>query len=184
MFVLYGESTMSKLILCTDENFGIGYQNTIPWHSSADFEHFKNETVGRIIIMGYNTWKSLPKKPLGKRLNVVLLSREYEEADEYSDNLNVIFLHESALLELLQYNKDAIVIGGAKIYKQALPYVDEVIHSTVKGKYTCDTFFNFKADKRVKLERTHCKTLSDGTLVDYYDVNQDEDFDDWKDAYQ
>lgn len=173
---------MSKMILCTDENYGIGCNNSIPWYSKADFEHFKNETSGRMIIMGYNTWKSLPKKPLQKRLNVVLISRECDDIEKYADDSNVIFLPERSLPELIQLNPECVVIGGAKIYKAALPYVNEIIHSTIKGTYTCDTFVRFKDDKRVKLSRFESKTLSDGTIVDYYEIVHV--YDDWVDAYQ
>lgn len=173
---------MSKMILCTDENFGIGCNNSIPWHSSADFAHFKEETKGRIIIMGYNTWKSLPKKPLPGRMNIILISRECYDIEQYADDTSVMFLPERCLPELLMFNPESIVIGGAKIYKAALPYVQEVIHSTVKGTYKCDTFVRFKDDKRVKLSRYETKTLSDGTLVDYYEIVRV--YDDWVDAYQ
>ena len=173
---------MSKMILCTDENFGIGCNNEIPWHSAADFKHFKEETSGRVVIMGYNTWKSLPKKPLPNRLNIVLISRDCDDTEKYSDNTNVLFLHEKCLHDLIKFNPECVVIGGAKIYKAALPYVNEVIHSTVKGTYTCDTFVRFMDDKRVKLSRFHAKTLSDGTLVDYYEIIRVND--EWLDAYQ
>lgn len=174
---------MSKLILCTDRHFGIGYNNDIPWYSKADFEHFKQETSGHMIIMGYNTWKSLPRKPLPNRMNVVLTSRMITE-DDYMDDVNVIFVSTHEISNLIKNNPSCIVIGGAKIYELALPYVDTIIHSTVKGTYECDRFFNFKEDPRVILERVKCKTLSDGTLVDYYDVKPDPDYDEFIDAYR
>lgn len=158
---------MSKLILCTDKNFGIGINNTIPWHSKEDFKHFKNETVGHIVVMGYNTWRSLQKRPLSDRLNVVLITRELDDDDEM-DYPNVIFLQMDSLQDIIKNNPECIIIGGATVYKIALPYVDEIIHSTVQGTYTCDTFCNFPSDKRIKIERYECKTLGDGTLVDYY----------------
>ena len=161
---------MSKLILCTDQKYGIGFNNKIPWHSTADFEHFKEETKNKMIIMGYKTWQSLPKRPLKDRLNVVLLTREYEDRMLCDGETNVMFVDQSSLESLIKNNPDCMVIGGEAIYKLALPFVDEVIHSTVQGTYKCDRFFDFTKDERVVLKRHSCKTLSDGTLVDYYYV--------------
>lgn len=166
---------MPKLILCTDKKFGIGHKNKIPWNSAADFEHFKKETLNKIIVMGYNTWESLPRKPLSNRLNVVLVSREYDNRDLYNTE-NVIFLDESNLESIIRNNPDCVIIGGAKIYNAALPYVDEIIHSTVQSTYECDTFFDFIHDPRVVLDRYNCKTLSDGTMVDYYWSVPDKDY--------
>lgn len=173
---------MSKLILCTDKNYGIGINNTIPWHSKEDFKHFKNETVGHMVVMGYNTWRSLPKRPLSERLNVVLISRDLDEDEMYYPN--VIFLHIDSLQDIIKNNPECIIIGGATVYKKALPYVDEIIHSTVQGNYKCDTFCNFQNDDRIIIERYECKTLDDGTLVDYYYSKPNPDYDDWVDSYQ
>lgn len=166
---------MAKLILCTDKNFGIGYKNKIPWHSSADFDHFKKETLNKTIVMGYNTWVSLPKKPLSSRLNIVLLSREYADRDLYEET-NVLFLDENNLESIIRNNPECVIIGGEKIYNYALPYIDEIIHSTVQNEYNCDTFFDFKHDPRVIIEKYSCKTLSDGTMVDYYWSKPDKDY--------
>lgn len=168
---------MSKLILCTDKNFGIGMNNSIPWHSKDDFKHFKSETLGHMVVMGYNTWRSLPKRPLSDRLNVVLITRELEDEDSYP---NVIFLHMNSLEDIIKNNPDCIIIGGASVYKKALPLVNEIIHSTVHGNYECDTFCNFQADDRVILDRYECKTLDDGTLVDYYYSKPNPDYDEYE----
>ena len=69
-----------NLIVCTDSKFGIGKNNTLPWHYSKDLEFFKNSTISNnskkinIVIMGNNTYKSLPetRRPLKHRLNIVL----------------------------------------------------------------------------------------------------------------
>ena len=66
-----------KLIVGFCRNRGIGYQNMLPWHLSEDLKRCKKLTIGtgnNAVIMGRNTWESLPKKyrPLPKRTNVVL----------------------------------------------------------------------------------------------------------------
>lgn len=161
---------MAKIILCTDKNGGIGFENSIPWHSSEDFKHFKEETAGKIVVMGYNTWKSLPKRPLPGRLNIVLLSREYDDRDEHDIGTNVLFMDVDSIGEILTNNPEAIVMGGARIYEAAMPYIDGIILSTVTGDYTCDTFFNVTRFDYEYYNVLSTKELSDGTVVEYIDV--------------
>ena len=64
-----------KLIVGVDNQNGIGLNNTLPWYNKEDLKYFSKVTKGdgnNAIIMGSNTWKSLPKRPLPKRLNVIL----------------------------------------------------------------------------------------------------------------
>ena len=63
---------MIKMILCSDINGGIGKDNDLLFHIKGDMEFFKEMTINHPVIMGYNTWLSLPKKPLPKRDNYVL----------------------------------------------------------------------------------------------------------------
>ena len=63
---------MFSLIVCFDSNYGIGKNNTIPWKLSSDLKRFKELTLNNIVIMGKNTWTSLPKKPLQNRINIVI----------------------------------------------------------------------------------------------------------------
>ena len=59
-----------KLIVAFSKNLGIGYKNKIPWNLKKDLKYFKNLTIGKgnnAIVMGKNTWKSLPVKSLPKR---------------------------------------------------------------------------------------------------------------------
>jgi len=156
------------MILAVDKNNGIGINNTIPWHSTADFKHFKEETAGKIIIMGYNTWKSLPKKPLPGRLNIVLLSRDYINREEVDKNPSVLFLPEESIWQIISNNPDCVVIGGARLYRTALPFVDTVILSKISGDYQCDTHFDIHSDCNVHLELGLVKMLEDGTIVEYW----------------
>jgi dihydrofolate reductase len=163
---------MSKMILCTDENNGIGYQNTIPWHSSADFKHFKEETLGKTVVMGFNTWKSLPRKPLPGRTNIVLLSRDYTEREEVDSHHSVLFMPEDSLGKIMRHT-DCVIIGGAKLYAKVLPHVDTVVLSKIQGTYECDTFFDIHSNSNVNLELQLVKTLEDGTIVEYWYNNKE-----------
>ena len=94
-----------KLIVAMCKNNGIGMNNKIPWKISEDMVYFSNKTIGKYtssdddkknaVIMGRNTWESLPKKykPLPNRLNVVLTrSRNVDKYNDnkYNDNTNEV----------------------------------------------------------------------------------------------
>ena len=154
---------MNKMILCTDAKHGIGKDGSIPWHSTEDFKHFKEETLNHKVLMGYKTWKSLPHKPLKDRVNIVVTSRHV--SDEFiNSHKDVIFIHKSHLDDFLRYNDNIIAIGGATIYESAINYCDEIILSEIQGDYNCDTFFNV-FEYNVKPFST--KQLPDGTVVTY-----------------
>ena len=72
-----------NLIVAYCRNRGIGFKNKLPWKLSSDMNRFKNLTIGdgnNAVIMGRNTWESLPQKfkPLPKRSNIVL-STKYDK---------------------------------------------------------------------------------------------------------
>lgn len=159
---------MSKMILCTDANNGIGYNNTIPWHSSADFKHFKEETMGKVVVMGFKTWKSLPRKPLPGRTNIVLLSRDYTEREPVDNEPSVLFMPEESLSQIIHNTPDCVIMGGSRIYKLALPFVDTVVLSKIQGTYECDAYFDIHSNEHVTLELESAKTLDDGTIVEYW----------------
>lgn len=162
---------MNKLILCTDKKGGIGFKNTIPWHSSADFKHFKNETAGNKVLMGYNTWVSLPDsvKPLSDRLNVVCTSRDVENKykEQSYSKTNLIFITEDEIESFMKNNDGIIVIGGARIYEKTRHLVDCIIKSTIAGEYITDAQvdINSLTDGFIKEE---LKYLSDGVTVEYF----------------
>ena len=69
---------MIKMIVCTDINGGIGYKNDLLFSIEEDMLFFRETTKGHKVVMGYNTWLSLPKKPLPKRENYVIYDGDNE----------------------------------------------------------------------------------------------------------
>ena len=65
---------MFEIITAIDQNNGIGKNNSIPWNLPKDLKHFKDITENSFVIMGRNTWNSLPKKPLPNRINIIISS--------------------------------------------------------------------------------------------------------------
>ena len=125
-----------KLIIACDPDGGIGYQNRLPWTNiRGDLPRFKRLTEGQTVIMGRNTWDSLPKKPLPGRLNIVVSSRPLEDEHRYN-----VF----RASELNNWNRPDDVefwlIGGANLINQYWKEIDEVHLTKVYDHYTCDTY--------------------------------------------
>lgn len=111
----------------------------MPWHCSEDLKRFKKQTMGSTILMGRKTYESLGK-PLPGRENIVI-TRNFR-----SPLLNVSYsnLHFCKGIEVAFRcisSSEVFVIGGAEIYRQLLPLVDEVRVTKIPGIYDGDTFF-------------------------------------------
>jgi dihydrofolate reductase len=120
-----------KLIIACDPNGGIGYQNKLPWSKiQGDLPRFKRLTEGYPVIMGRNTWDSLPKKPLPKRINIVVTSRPFE--------------HEGVTCvdSIVNHSDDYWLIGGASLVEQSWTFINEVHLTKVYDHYACDTFID------------------------------------------
>lgn len=128
---------------------GIGFEQTIPWHEDKDVRKedltfFKNFTKGKAVIMGRNTWNSLPVKPLPNRTNIVISQTiKPEEVTCYNDS----HLSTKSLEETLDEWKEqeCLIIGGAQLYNYALKknLLDYALIYLVQEDYQCDTFINF-----------------------------------------
>jgi dihydrofolate reductase len=113
----------------------IGINGRLPWHISEDLRLFKTLTLGNTVIMGRTTFDSIGK-PLPKRTNIVVSSREL-------DAPSVIRCRDfaEALREADKVGHDVFFIGGASIYRQALPIADAMHVSWIKQDYQGDTTF-------------------------------------------
>ena len=141
---------MIKAILATGLNGEIGQNGDMPWGKSLpkDLEYFKKVTEGNTVIMGNNTFKSLPfKDGLPKRDNGVLSSKVpvLSKSGFIKKGERLFFLNKEytrAILELNFSPKDYYLIGGASIYQQFWDYIEEAHITTVNKSYPeADTFF-------------------------------------------
>ncbi|KAB2970590.1 dihydrofolate reductase [Zoogloea sp.] len=132
----------------------IGIDNRLPWHLPEDMKHFRETTRGKPVIMGRKTWESLPDafRPLPGRNNIVV-SRNAR----YSAAGGTVVGSLQAALAAAGDADIAFVIGGAELYRQALPLADRLILTEIDQAYAGDAFFpEFKADEWVEAERaTH-----------------------------
>lgn len=117
---------MITLIAGRDRNGAIGKGNDIPWSAPEDLKFFQRETLGGAIIMGRNTWDSLPFKPLKNRLNIVVSSQK-TGAEHVVASLD-------AAIELAQEKGLHRIygIGGHGIYKGLLPKADRLLLTEVE----------------------------------------------------
>ena len=133
---------MSKVIsiLNCDKKYGIGKRNGLLFRLPADMAFFKASTTGHVVAMGENTLLSFPKqKPLPNRTNIVL---SQDPTHEYENVVNV-HTFEDFLKKIFDFCKenDVFIIGGASIYRQMLPYVDEVWLNKVDEDGEAEVFF-------------------------------------------
>lgn len=125
-----------SLIVAIAENGTIGINNSLPWHLPDDLAFFKKNTVNKPIIMGRKTYESLGR-PLPNRDNIVI-SRQNAPA-----NLpERVFYFRTLEQAIAAYKnvEEIMIIGGAQLYRTALPYMDKLYITLVESKVTGDTF--------------------------------------------
>ena len=110
---------MISIIAAVDRKRGIGYQNRLLFWLPNDLKRFKALTTGNTIIMGRKTFESLPKGALPNRRNVVLSTQK----DLICPGTEVFPSLEEALSSC-QPDEHVYIIGGASVYRQALPFAD------------------------------------------------------------
>lgn len=119
----------------------IGYKNKLLWHIPADLKRFKELTLGHPVIMGRKTFESILAmlgKPLPGRTNIVVT----RNIDYSYPGIKVATSLEAAFARALEENPTEIHIGGgAEIYKEALPYTDELHLTLVESDTYGDTYF-------------------------------------------
>jgi dihydrofolate reductase len=161
-----------EAILATNLHGGLSKDGQIPWKSKKDMRFFYQTTKNNIVIMGRNTYFSLPDnmRPLKNRLNIVLTKDPYKYMNDYKNIPGLVFTDDDNIHLYIQknrvklhelYNKCGVplstdftifFIGGKQIYERYIPLCDTVWHTTIKGDYECDLFFNYDYENIFKAE--------------------------------
>ena len=128
-----------NLIVAVDKNWGIGINNKLLVSIPSDMKFFRQETMGKVVVMGRKTLESFPNGlPLQKRTNIVLTTdRSYAVK-------GAIIVHDipELLEELKKYEDNQIyVIGGGKVYEQLLPYCNLAHVTKIDFAFEADTHF-------------------------------------------
>ncbi len=128
-----------NIIVAVDQNWGIGHQNRLLVSIPEDMKFFRNETNGKVVVMGRKTLESFPGgMPLKNRTNIVLT----RTSDYKAKGAVVLHSVEAVLEELRKYASEEIyVIGGDSIYKQFLPYCDVAHVTKIAHSYEADAYF-------------------------------------------
>lgn len=126
-------------IVAVDENWAIGYKNELLVRIPADQKFFRQETTGKIVVLGRKTLETFPQaRPLPNRTNIIVSTKkDYQVKDAI-----VVHSIEELLEELKKYDtNDVYIIGGDSIYKQMLPYCDTAHVTKIDRAYEADTYF-------------------------------------------
>ena len=127
---------MISIIAAVARNRAIGYENKLIYWLPNDLKRFKTLTTGHTIIMGRNTFLSLPKGALPNRRNIVLTrsQKAFPGCDVYT-SLEEALAH-------CDKDEDVYIIGGASVYRQALPLADRLCLTEIDDTpEKADTFF-------------------------------------------
>ena len=128
-----------NIIAAVDKKLGIGKNGGLLVSIPEDMKLFREETVGKVVVMGRKTFESLPQGlPLVERTNIVLTTSE----DFKHDNVYVCHSVDEVLNKVKEYpTEDVYVIGGASVYEQMLPYCDTIHLTKIDYTYDADTYF-------------------------------------------
>ncbi len=142
-----------SLIVAKAWNNVIGKDNQLPWRLSSDLQLFKTKTTGHPIIMGRKTYESLGK-PLPNRISIVV-TRNLQF--KVPDGHYVVHALEDAIQLCISKKFDQVfIIGGAEIYRQAIPYCDELLITEVQAHPEGDAFFpDIDQDQWAKVSEVH-----------------------------
>lgn len=186
-----------NLIAACDKIYGIGKNNILPWNIPNEIKFFKKTTTNinndNFVIMGYNTWKSIPDnfKPLKERINIVLTKDENKQKllyNKYNNSEKIMcFSNIDTLIDFAYIKTNIIsekeplfwIIGGANIYYQFLSnsnylnYINNIILTKIDKNYNCDTYLNindnFLENKFIKLREIN-NIMNDKNLLENINI--------------
>jgi len=146
-----------SIIVASTLEYGIGYENKLCWNIPEELKNFKNITSNCLnnnakncIIMGKNTWYSLPKAPLQNRINIIISFNDYNKIKNEITDMKDVYVFKN-IDEALIYidNNDVIetafIIGGSQLYntflEKYIKNIKSIYWSIIYGKnYECDRF--------------------------------------------
>lgn len=151
-----------NLIVAADNNWAIGNRNELLVRIPNDQKHFREETTGKVVVLGRKTLATFPQgMPLKGRTNIIL------SKDQKLTVKDAIVVHslDELLKELKKYrSEDIYIIGGESIYRQMLPYCNVAHVTKIDKEYEADTFFpNLDQDPQWQI-------TADSDELTYFDI--------------
>ena len=134
---------MVILVMSISPNDGIGKDNKLLYNDPEDMKLFRDNTKYGVVMMGRNTWESLPVKPLKHRINIVVTSDIPKNTLAYEDTLFVTVGEADTIVKMAKYifkDQDLYVIGGSKLVDRYKDYIDYMYISAFIEDREADTF--------------------------------------------
>lgn len=123
------------MIAAVGKNLELGKNNDLIWHFREDMKFFREQTMGKPMVMGIKTLESLPKLLPGRQH--IVLTRRNLTLDPA-----VLIVHSiDELLEKVRDYPEVMVIGGASVYKEMLDYSDKLILTEIDAEADADVYF-------------------------------------------
>ncbi len=129
---------ITSIIVAMDKEHGIGQNDALPWAGRIprDMKHFKEMTTGRTVIMGRRTFESIGKM-LPNRMNIVLTrDRTWRAPGVWR-----VFTLTDAFALAQKESDEVFIIGGAELFREAMPFANHLYITEIDGMFACDTFF-------------------------------------------
>lgn len=167
-----------SIIVAVDEDGGFGKGGKIPWHYKEDFDHFKEVTKDSVCIMGRKTYEDMlamvkerrKKNNRKGKIDKILPGRDSyvvtSNADYKSEGATTVTSIRAALEQIKSDDKrEVFILGGRRMFVEALAWANKVYLTLVKGRYECDVFFPVNALEKFKI--TEGKETDDLYFVTY-----------------
>jgi len=130
------ENKKISIIVIIAQDYGIGKDNKLLWHIGEDLKRFKRITEGHTVVMGKNTYFSLPYRPLKNRRNIVITDIPGEQIE----GCVMAYSIEDAVKQC-DMDQENFIIGGASIYRQFFDLAQKLYITHVQKTMEADTFF-------------------------------------------
>lgn len=126
-----------NLIVAVSSDYAIGKDNKLLFNIPSDLAYFKEKTINKVVVMGEKTYFSLPRRPLPKRITIVLSDNEKFK----DDNVIIVRNLQQLFDEVKKYNTDDVfVCGGASIYNLLMDYCKIAYVTKVNASVPADTY--------------------------------------------
>ena len=146
-----------SIIVASSLEYGIGFENKLCWNIPEELKQFRhitshslNKATKNCVIMGKNTWYSIPNAPLKNRINIIISSQDYDKITKETSGMLDVHVFKTIDDALIYVDSDAIIgscfiIGGAQLYNTILEkyikYITSIYWSIIYDKkYECDCF--------------------------------------------
>lgn len=126
---------MLSLIVAIAQNNVIGKDNMLVWYLPADMRFFKNTTMGHTLIMGRKTFESFGKPLPGRKTLVITRQKGWKY-----DGVTVVHSLQDAISSA-PGDEEVFIIGGAEVYRQAMPYCQKMYITIIHNDFEGDTYF-------------------------------------------